>query len=694
MKTERGTTPTRTPSVVPSDRSSPRIAPLWLLVVLIFAAASRGDEPLPEAPTREPTPEEMERDRLLEIASHEAYLDSDEDRLCVASGAVRRAESTPFAVTVVTGARLREMAYTTLADALVGLAGLYPDWRYRMGQYAGVGVRCSPTRRVEVLIDGMPVDHGLTWFEALSTVPLNLVRRVEILRGPGGGLYASGLGGVINVVTRNPQRLTLALAEAAGGSGSFNNQRYWGRFANTLWIVQYKVGGYKWSHIGGMDEFERDGGSLDAEVRFDLEGPEPGEFVRGAQIGLYARTFYARAGDRWSLDMPLWQDNVNMYHYGAFTRFPLGGWGDWRLDVRYSETERSRFAVDRDYRFQRDDQRELGASYYTTGSVDVATRLDALPWEGARLGVLLDGFWEESEALEHVGPYNLGAALQLEQGLFGGMTQFVGGARVDRDERYGTTPTFRCGLLQGFAHAEGTDSIFLNYADGFRRPTEDELNRRPDLEPEVGWELEGGVRLSSPAPLTCQLTAFYREVSDAILPGDAVYNSPEVTPAYGGELELALGPSAEPYLHRATAGSAPTPVKWDFPLNLRTCCSVVWDGGLEALSGGQPYLMALGSLGYVDTFFQNDLTVSGEIVLTYLNERPNLAYPGEPSVEPDPTESLEHLNLDLYLRARVIDFDVSFRLNNLIGESRSYSTAGRLTEPIGFALTLSWAFYD
>jgi outer membrane receptor protein involved in Fe transport len=677
--------------VAPFERPSLRFTLVWLLA-LTAPAASQDAETIPESPTREPTAEEIERDRLLETASREAYLDSDSDSLLVATGAERRAESTPFAVTVITGARLRELAYTTLADAVVGLAGLYPDWRYRMGEYAGVGVRCSPTRRVQVLVDGMPVDHGLTWFEALSTVPLDLVRRVEILRGPGGGLYSAGLGGVINVVTRNPQRLTMALAEAAGGSGSFNNQRYWGRFSNTAWVTQYKVGGYKWSHIGGMDEFERDGGSLDVEVRFDLDRPEPGEFVDGAQIGLYARTFYSRAGDRWSLYRPLWQDDFNLYHYGAYARAPLGGWGDWRLDLRYAETERSRYPLGWDYRFQRQDLRELEASYYTEKTVDAVTRLDASLWEGGRLGLVADGFWDDAKGLDRVGLHGAGAAVDLEQGLFGGTTQLVGGARLDYNVLYGWIPTFRCGLLQGLPHDRGTDSLFLNYADGFRAPTEDELNRADGLDPERGWELESGVRLSRLAPLTCQLTAFYREVSDAILTGDTVENQPGTTTAYGGEVELALGPFSEPYVHGSRARSEPLAFVWDFPLNLRADGSLVWGTGSERVEG--PYFMARGTLGYTDRFFQNDLTVTGEAVLTYFNRRPDLGYPGEPTVEPGPGDTTEQLTLDLYLRARVIDFDVSFRLNNLIGEAKSYSTAGRLTEPIGFALTLSWVFYD
>ncbi len=680
--------------MVPSNRL-PRWIILAFLMFPLVPGAAQDDGSLPEAPTRELTPEEIERDRLLEIAYPEAYLDSDEERLLVASGAARRVESTPFAVTVITGARLREMAYTTLADALVGLVGIYPDWCYRMGQYAGVGIRCSPTQRLRVLMDGMPLNHGSNWLEALSLVPLNLIRRVEILRGPGGGLYASGLGGVINVVTRNPQRLTLALAEAAGGTGSFNNQRYWGRFSSTVWIVGYKVGGYKWNHIGGMDEFERDGGSLDLEVRFDLDKPEPGEFVEGAQIGLYVRTHYSRAGDRWSLYWPRWQDDINLYHYGAFARAPLGDWGDWRMEVRYGESERSRYLLGQDYRFQSEDQSELDTSYYTKNSIDAATRLDVSPWRGGRIGLILDGFWEGSGNLQSLGPYNLGAALQLEQDFYDGMTQFIGGVRLDQNDSRPMMPTFRCGLLQGFPHLHGTDSVFVNFANGFRFPTDEERDRSlGHLDPEIGWELEGGVRVSRLAPLTCQLTTFYREVTNAILPGNLVENRAGVTTAYGGEIELALGPFANAYLHRATARSATGSFGWDFPLSLRAGCSLVWDTGVDPVSVKQPCFMVRGAAGFADTFFQDDLTLTTEAVLTYLNERPNLAYPGEPSVEPDPEGNLEHLTLDLYLRARVIDFDISLRLNNLIGEATEYSTAGRLTEPIGFTLTLNWVFYD
>ena len=324
--------------------------------------------------------------------------------------------------------------------------------------------------------------------------------------------------------------------------------------------------------------------------------------------------------------------------------------------------------------------------------MDAVARLDASPWEGGRLGLVVDGFWEDAEGLDRVGLYNAGAAADMEQGLFGGTTQLVGGARLDYNALYGWIHTFRCGLLQGLPHNRGTDSIFLNFADGFRAPTQEELDRAGELEPERGWELESGVRLSRLAPLTCQMTAFYREVTDAIPAGDTVENRPGISAAYGGEVELALGPFDEPYIYGTRARSGLLAFVWDFPLNLRADGSLVWETGPGGAA--EPYFMARGTLGYADRFFQGDLVVTGEAVLTYFNRRPDLGYPGEPSVEPGPEDTTEQLTLDLNLRARVIDFDVSFRLNNLIGESQSYSTAGRLTEPIGFALTLSWFFYD
>jgi len=124
--------------------------------------------------------------------------------------------ATPAYVTVIPADELRRMGFLTLGDALrflaevsVRTAGVGP------GGLSQVSIRGSSPQQVLVLIDGIPLNATAQFGVNLSTITLDEVERVEILRGPYSAIYGNALGGVIQVVTRIDPR-----PQAAGGGGS------------------------------------------------------------------------------------------------------------------------------------------------------------------------------------------------------------------------------------------------------------------------------------------------------------------------------------------------------------------------------------------------------------------------------------------------------------------------------------------
>src|SRR5690606_25957709 len=58
-----------------------------------------------------------------------------------------------------------------------------------------------------VLIDGMPLVSGLSTVYGQQGIPLTLIDRVEVVKGPASTLYGSeAVGGLINVITRAPEQ--------------------------------------------------------------------------------------------------------------------------------------------------------------------------------------------------------------------------------------------------------------------------------------------------------------------------------------------------------------------------------------------------------------------------------------------------------------------------------------------------------
>jgi outer membrane receptor for ferrienterochelin and colicins len=68
-----------------------------------------------------------------------------------------------------------------------------------------------------ILIDGMPIVSGLSTVYGLTGIPQSLIERLEIVKGPASTLYGSeAVGGLINVITKNPTLAPVVSADVFG----------------------------------------------------------------------------------------------------------------------------------------------------------------------------------------------------------------------------------------------------------------------------------------------------------------------------------------------------------------------------------------------------------------------------------------------------------------------------------------------
>lgn len=65
-----------------------------------------------------------------------------------------------------------------------------------------------------VMIDGMPIVSGLSTVYGLNGIPVSLIDRVEIVKGPASSLYGSeAVGGLINIITKSVDKAPLIAAD-------------------------------------------------------------------------------------------------------------------------------------------------------------------------------------------------------------------------------------------------------------------------------------------------------------------------------------------------------------------------------------------------------------------------------------------------------------------------------------------------
>jgi iron complex outermembrane receptor protein len=131
----------------------------------------------------------------------------------------------PSAVTVVTREDIRRFGWRTLSEALAAQRGFHASYD-RSYHYLGVrGFAPSGdyNNRILFLVDGMRVNDNIyDSVMAGETFPidLDLVERIEIVRGPGASIYGgNALFGVVNIILRSGASFDGAELAADAGSG-------------------------------------------------------------------------------------------------------------------------------------------------------------------------------------------------------------------------------------------------------------------------------------------------------------------------------------------------------------------------------------------------------------------------------------------------------------------------------------------
>jgi len=192
-------------SVRTSFRPSKHPSRRWFVCLILPAGLAVGSLCFARGSTDEPqTPKdltELSLEELLEIEVPTVYAASRFDQ---------KVTEAPSSVTIVTAAEIERYGYRTLADLLRAVRGFYASYD-RNYTYIGVRGFSRPgdyNSRILLLVDGHRANDNI--FDSVlagteGILDLEVVDRVEILRGPASSLYGtSAFLAVVNVVTRKP----------------------------------------------------------------------------------------------------------------------------------------------------------------------------------------------------------------------------------------------------------------------------------------------------------------------------------------------------------------------------------------------------------------------------------------------------------------------------------------------------------
>jgi|GEM_PF-1648176 len=129
-------------------------------------------------------------------------------------------ESLPNNILTIGTKEISESGATNLAELLQKETLIYTSKTGTVGALSSISLRGMSSADVLVLIDGQPLNSISVGMADLSSLPLNSVERVEIIRGPASAIYGFGAsGGIINLITK---KLATQKLNVDFNYGSFN----------------------------------------------------------------------------------------------------------------------------------------------------------------------------------------------------------------------------------------------------------------------------------------------------------------------------------------------------------------------------------------------------------------------------------------------------------------------------------------
>jgi len=495
-----------------------------------------------------------------------SYLYGDDDFVSIATGHRQRIAEAPAVTSVITAQDIRAMGATDLDQVLESVPGLHVSVQAAAynSLYVIRGVHSDRNPQTLVLINGFPVTNIFAGNrgEAWAGMPITMISRIEVIRGPGSALYgADALAGVINIVTKNADDIN-GLETGIGG-GSFDTQRGWllygGRVNN--WNVGF---GLELIDSGGQSRsISADAqtlldptaslapGSVNTgrqliETRLDLEKDEwrirlgyqgRKEVEAGAGINQALDPEGRGSSDRFNLDVTYQTDqwfrrwdvrnsfsyfdaaveaqDVHLFPAGAFGSFPDGVIGNPQVFERHYRYDMSAFFSGFDGH-----QIRVGSGYHyldlyrVEESKNFTGSPPVLLGTGAVQTVTGDARFNGENERE------LSYVFVQDEWNFARDWSLVAGLRYDHYSDFGGTVNPRLALVWT---GQQLTTKFL-YGSAFRAPSfAEQFNRNnpvaignPNLDPEVIDTYEVAFDYAYSPDLRVGLNLFYYEIDDII----------------------------------------------------------------------------------------------------------------------------------------------------------------------------------
>jgi iron complex outermembrane receptor protein len=458
----------------------------------------------------------------------------------------------PANVTVITKEEIERSNAQATVDVLRDQVGIVVTDYFGTGKTAAVDIRgfgATGPLNTLVLVDGRRVNEidlsGVDW----SQISLDQVERIEIVRGPGSVLYGdNAAGGVINIITKRPEKPFSASVEGMVGSYNYNKESgsvsgRWGPLSAILSASYNSTDGY------------RENGFLRAK---DISGKVIYDLNEAIQLNFSGAFHQDDTGlpgelpkityktERRATLRPEDKAETDDGYSTLGVKARLWEWGRIEADLSYRHREVTDFFTSFDFKDQRNlttwgftpkyifektfwnhsNKLIFGFDYYTSDS-----NIDS---ETVFLGTT---FFDRLEITKR----SAGLYIFDEFSIFDNLILSLGGRQewvrykflqestMSKDRKSDHEPAWNVGLDYLFGKRS---SAFFSVKRSFRFPVTDELiqffptfQANPSMKPQTGYHYETGIRHSFIDQIEGNLTLFWIDLRDEIFFNPLTYTN-------------------------------------------------------------------------------------------------------------------------------------------------------------------------
>ena len=144
-------------------------------------------------------------------------------------------------MTVITAKEIEAMNAHTVAEVLNRVPGLFVSSNQDFGATSFILIQGSDEWHVLIMLDGVPWNFIATGFAETNSIPVGIIQRIEVIKGPASSVWGSSLGGVINIITKPTGTTLVPQGSLQASAGEKRTQDYRAQAAGKLGPAEYYV---------------------------------------------------------------------------------------------------------------------------------------------------------------------------------------------------------------------------------------------------------------------------------------------------------------------------------------------------------------------------------------------------------------------------------------------------------------------